>query len=140
MYTGPFENLSEDDCWRLLAGQPVGRLAVSVGGRPDIFPLNYVVADSAVIFRTAAGAKLASVVINAAVAFETDGYDAATGQAWSVVVHGHAERVPAGEESDILEGLPLVPWNSAPKNNLVRIVSSEISGRSFLATGRPADA
>ncbi|MGH8824932.1 MAG: pyridoxamine 5'-phosphate oxidase family protein, partial [Jiangellaceae bacterium] len=39
---------------------------------------------------TAEGTKLASVTVSRRVAFEIDGFDAGTGQAWSVVVRGVA--------------------------------------------------
>ena len=45
------------ECWELLAGVTLGRLVTSVDGRPEIFPINYVVQRRTVLFRTAAGTK-----------------------------------------------------------------------------------
>jgi len=35
--------LSEEECWALLSRRELGRLALTVQGEPDIFPVNYVV-------------------------------------------------------------------------------------------------
>ena len=137
---GAFEILTIDQCWNRLQGQQFGRLAVSVAGRPDIFPVNFVNYDRSVVFRTAEGTKLAAMAINAAVAFEVDGYDADTNTAWSVVMHGQARLIQHGTDAETLEGLPLFPWNTAPKHRLVQLRPHEISGRAFVAEGRhPAE-
>jgi len=132
----PINTCDEDECWRRLESEQFGRLAVSVAGRPDIFPVNYIVHDRSLVFRTAEGSKLASVAINSAVAFEIDGYDAATNEAWSVVLHGHAVLIEHGPAEERLEALPLFPWNVSPKNRLVQIVPAQVTGRHFEAKGR----
>lgn len=132
------EHMSEEECWELLASQEYGRLAVSVAGKPDIFPVNYVVHEGTVVFRTAEGSKLASVAINSAVAFEIDGYDPGNNSAWSVVVHGHAALVDHGSLEEELEHLPLFPWNITPKRRLVQVTSHDVHGRKFEAKGRQA--
>jgi len=38
--------LGPEDCWTLLTGEEVGRLAVAVAGQPDIFPLNHLAASA----------------------------------------------------------------------------------------------
>lgn len=123
--------LSTDDCWELLKQHSLGRLAVSVAGQPEIFPVNYVAHEGHLLFRTAEGTKLVSVVANARVAFEIDGYDAASAEAWSVVLTGLAHQLRTLDEIYPAEDLPLFPWNAAPKHNIVRIAPREISGRRF---------
>ena len=54
--------LPANACWALLRSQEVGRLAVSIADRPEIFPVNYVVDHGTVVFRTAEGTKLAGAV------------------------------------------------------------------------------
>ena len=92
-------DLPANVCWALLRSQEVGRLAVSIADRPEIFPVNYVVDHGTVVFRTAEGTKLAGAVQGDAVAFEADGYEPDTGEAWSVVVKGHAEEIARGPRS-----------------------------------------
>lgn len=133
------EHLTADECWELLASHEYGRLAVSVAGRPDIFPVNYIVFEEAVVFRTAEGSKLASVAINSAVAFEIDGYSREDNTAWSVVLHGQAVLIEHGALEEELEALPLFPWNITPKRRLVEIKNADVHGRRFEAKGRRED-
>jgi hypothetical protein len=73
-----------------------------------------------------------------AVAFETDGYERDTGEAWSVVVKGHAEEIGLAHDLFDTVGLPLFPWHAAPKQRFVRIVPDEVSGRRFHVVDREA--
>jgi nitroimidazol reductase NimA-like FMN-containing flavoprotein (pyridoxamine 5'-phosphate oxidase superfamily) len=123
--------LTSDVCLELLRSETVGRLAVSIKELPDIFPLNYVVDRGSIVFRTAEGTKLAAAVLGQGVAFEVDGVDAAAGEAWSVVIKGHAVEIE--KMYDLLDALdlPLFPWQAAPKHRFVRIEPVEITGRRF---------
>ena len=124
--------LDTDACWTLLQCADVGRLAVSiVDGDPDIFPVNYVVQYGTIVFRTAAGSKLSGAVSGHKVAFEVDGRELATGEAWSVVVKGGAAHVIPAQEMIDPARLPLFPWHGGPKDHYVRIVPDEVSGRRF---------
>jgi nitroimidazol reductase NimA-like FMN-containing flavoprotein (pyridoxamine 5'-phosphate oxidase superfamily) len=130
-------DLEANACWALLRSQEVGRLALSIDGRPELFPVNYVVDHGTVVFRTAEGTKLAGAVDHD-VAFEADAYEAGTGEAWSVVVKGRAEEISRGQELLDTADLPLFPWHAAPKQRFVRIVPDEITGRRFRVVGREA--
>ncbi len=90
-HTDGMQVLGEAECWELLRGAQVGRVAVAIMNHPDIFPINYVVDHGTIVFRTNEGTKLAASVLGPAVAFEVDGYDPAAGEAWSVVVKGLIE-------------------------------------------------
>ena len=100
---------------------------------PDIFPINFVVDQHTVVFRTAEGTKLAAAVLGMGVAFEVDGYDATSGRAWSVVVRGHAMEIEKLYELFDARELPLFPWHSGSKHRFVRVVAQEITGRRFTA-------
>jgi nitroimidazol reductase NimA-like FMN-containing flavoprotein (pyridoxamine 5'-phosphate oxidase superfamily) len=125
------EILDAAACWEHLGNTSVGRLAVDNGGQPDIFPINYVVDDKTIVFRTKAGTKLAASVLLQRVAFEIDGYEPENGQAWSVVIKGRARVIDRMQERYDAEDLPLFPWISFPKPEFVRVVPREISGRRF---------
>ena len=131
--------LGEDDCWMLLAQAEVGRLAVSIHNVPEIFPVNYVIDNRTVLFRTAEGTKLTSLGGSGRVAFEIDGFDAATGEAWSVVVHGAAEPVEHLNDLYAAHELPLFPWDATPKPVVVRITPMKVTGRRFLAVRGPRE-
>jgi hypothetical protein len=122
------------ECWALLREHEVGRLGVSIANHPDIFPVNYVVDHGTIVFRTAEGTKFAAAVLGTAVAFETDGYDTKSGEAWSVVVKGRASEIQNMYELFDAQDLPLFPWNDAPKYRFVRIVPELTTGRRFTVT------
>lgn len=124
-------HLTVHACWALLRDSEVGRLAVVIDGLPDVFPVNFVVDHGSVVIRTGAGTTLAATAHGASVAFEADGYDAAAGEAWSVVVKGKVELVQTIQEMVDIVGLPLFPWHAAPKPCYVRVVPGEVTGRGF---------
>jgi hypothetical protein len=131
--------LSEDECWSLLKTAEVGRLAVVLTGEPEIFPVNYVVDGNTLVFRTAEGTKLFAVTASSRVAFESDGYLADGGEAWSVVVKGMAERLEHFPDVYAAEELPLFPWQSGQKQWFVRIGRTTLTGVRFHVVRGPRD-
>jgi uncharacterized protein len=125
----PISVLDREEAWKLLEGRTFGRLAVSVTGQPDIFPVNFHADETSIVFRTAPGSKLLDVTINRAVAFETDGYN--TDEAWSVVVKGSARILEKQAEIFAAEALGLRSWIPTVKPIFVRIVPTEVTGRRF---------
>lgn len=125
----PITVLSEDESWRLLASVALGRLVTSVAGQPEIFPVNFAVQSRTVLFRTAAGTKLASVAANSRVAFEADDHSFAEG--WSVIVKGDAHVLSTRAEIEEAELADLLPWVATVKLRYIRVIASEITGRHF---------
>ncbi len=126
--------LSEEECWELLEIHTVGRLAVNNGRQPDIFPVNYLIADGSagdrrILLRTAPGAKLASAVLGDRVAFEIDEIDHARRSGWSVVVHGRATEIVKLDELIAADERHLTPWDPSPKNHYIQIHPERITGR-----------
>jgi hypothetical protein len=124
--------LDDTECWQLLGRSGLGRLAVAVLGEPDIFPVNYILVDHGIIFRTAQGTKLASLTVDSRVAFEIDGVDERSGTAWSVVAHGTAEVLDA-DDIPGTGGRQVTSWHRAPKPLIVRISVDSLTGRRFVA-------
>lgn len=139
------EELHAHECWQLLRGVPVGRLAVAHAGEPDVFPVNHVVDHGTLVFRSAAGTKL-DAATGQRVAYEADGVDLSSGRAWSVVCKGRAHLVATFREIVEADAVPLQAWQSGAKPVFVRIVVDSISGRRFRPTwiapshGHPAPA
>ncbi len=121
--------LDEAESFRLLASSTLGRLAIAVGGRPEIFPLNYVVGDGKVYFRTAPGNKLLGLTVNSHVAFQSDFHNER--EAWSVVVKGTARQLDTEAEIAAVDALNLRPWVPTEKYVYVEIAPSEITGFRF---------
>lgn len=128
------QNLEHHECWAALRTVSVGRLAVLVAGRPDIFPINYTVDRGTLVFRTSEGTKLSGASDDAAVAVEADGVDPNTGLAWSVVVKGTAAVVTGTEQVLETTQLFLFPWQAGKKDTFVRITPDTVTGRRFKVT------
>lgn len=127
--------LDTTECWNRLRAGSMGRIAIAPAGEVDIFPINYVVSDASLYFRTAPGSKLLDLTVNPSVAFEIDGYDDAT--AFSVVVKGTAERLEHQADIDLADQLPLSPWIPTLKYRWVRIQPVTVTGRSFRRDPEP---
>lgn len=127
----PTEELLVHECWAMLRGVSVGRLALWVTDHPDIFPINYTVDHGTLVFRTGPGTKLAAALGETPVVMEADGVDATSGVAWSVVVKGSAALIDSTE--DVLDSfsLMLFPWQAGRKDTFVRITPTLITGRKF---------
>ncbi|MGC0237587.1 pyridoxamine 5'-phosphate oxidase family protein [Arthrobacter sp. SD76] len=128
------QNLEHHECWAMLRTVSVGRLAIVVDGRPDIFPINYTVDGGTVVFRTGEGTKLSGASGDSAVALEADGVDPSTGMAWSVVLKGTSAVVRGTEEVLDTARLYLFPWQAGHKDAFVRITPDSVTGRRFKVT------
>ena len=122
--------LSPQECWQRLSANELGRLAFRIVDEIHILPVNYAVRDESLLFRTAEGTKLLSVVLESPLALEIDGYDESS--AWSVVVRGTG-RLLAEDEAHDADDLDSLPWvdPETPKYNAVRIDPLVVSGRHF---------
>ncbi len=121
--------IEAEECWALAATKSVGRLAVAIKNRPDIFPVNYRVVDNGLLLRTAPGVKLAAATLGAGIAFEIDEFDEAVHHGWSVVIHGTAHELEGLDELLEAEAAAVETWASSRKDRFVRIEVDEISGR-----------
>jgi nitroimidazol reductase NimA-like FMN-containing flavoprotein (pyridoxamine 5'-phosphate oxidase superfamily) len=123
------EWIERDECLALLAADEIGRLAVTAGGTPLIFPVNYVLDGSAIVFRSAAGFKLNGSRGKAC--FEIDGFDHGTRRGWSVVAVGRLEEVTRhdGREHSRIASLDVDPWAGGEKEHWLRLVPDRITGR-----------
>ena len=122
--------LSDEQCWEHLRSTQIGRVGVTVGTTPDIFPVNYRIHRREIVIRTEAGTKLAAGTLMPTIAFEIDEIDLENRQGWSVVVKGNG-REPSGlDEIARLEEVDLAPWADAPKSRWLIITPLEVTGRS----------
>lgn len=124
------EILDREVCLRLLADATIGRVGVSHGALPVVLPVNFVLTDVGVVFRTRRGTKLDAAVDGAVVAFEADSFDPLFHSGWSVVVTGVAA---VHEVDDLPERARLAPRWAAPGHlddeRYVLIPTDIVSGR-----------
>lgn len=125
--------VSENDCWDMLETQSVGRVAFTLDGQVEIFPVNYGLDGDGVIFRTNVGRKLSGTTLGE-VAFEVDSIEPQTKCGWSVVIHGTARDIT---RFDSLARRRAVEAWVGSKDFLVRITPRTITGRRVSPPARP---
>jgi nitroimidazol reductase NimA-like FMN-containing flavoprotein (pyridoxamine 5'-phosphate oxidase superfamily) len=131
--------MSGTECATRLAGTTLGRLGVIVSGRPEVFPVNFVVdgPSGCVTFPTETGTKLASALDWPWVGFEIDGVETmpnATEEGWSVMIVGRAEEVDDAATVERLRALRRVGWRTSGNERWIRIVPTKTTGRKIRAT------
>lgn len=131
----PVETLDAAQCWARLGAQELGRIITHVGDVIEVFPINYVVDGQTLLFRTAEGTKLFSLIVNDDVTFEVD--DHTDADAWSVIVRGTARVLESDAEVQHADSLPLRPWIPTLKHTYVRIMPHQITGRAFRREEEP---
>ncbi|WP_350270325.1 pyridoxamine 5'-phosphate oxidase family protein [Brevibacterium sp. CBA3109] len=130
--------LDINDCWEYLRSTTIGCLAVIGPDGPDIFPVNYAVEHSAIVFRSGEGTKVDAIREHPATAFEVDGYEPETDTAWSVVLKGQAKVINDPDELRETVALDVFPWQPGAKNRFIRITAEDVSGRRFPVTDSAA--
>ncbi|CAM3003957.1 pyridoxamine 5'-phosphate oxidase family protein [Prescottella defluvii] len=128
--TAPVTAVTEQDALDLLATERLGRLVLVTDDRPDVYPVNYVVHDGKIYFRTAEGDKLTELTLKPLTTFQVDHADATS--AWSIVVHGIARTLVRFDEINAAEEFALQSWVPTSKYNFVEIRPTEIHGRRFV--------
>jgi nitroimidazol reductase NimA-like FMN-containing flavoprotein (pyridoxamine 5'-phosphate oxidase superfamily) len=127
----PTATLTFDECWELLQGDTLGRLGLVVDGHPEIFPVNYVVHNRSIVFRTSGVTKLWNAREERPAALEIDGYDPHTEEAWSVVVRGDTDIIEDQADKDAVDKLGLEPWQPGGKAHYIRLSARVMTGRRF---------
>ena len=128
------EELDEDQCRELIAPGGIGRIGYAGRFGPVVLPVNYVLRDGAVLFRTAEHGPLDEDLrtgITGAdyqVAFEIDSIDLASRRGWSVLIQGPAHHV-TDTSQDAVRDAAVEPWAPGDRELFVRIVPSRITGR-----------
>ena len=123
--------LSFDQCWELLSAETVGRLGLLVDEHPEIFPVNYVLDNRSIVFRTGRGQKLWNVMASRPAVLEIDGYEPHTQEAWSVTVRGGTDLIKEPSEKARIESLGLEPWQPGVKDHYIRLTPRALTGRRF---------
>lgn len=123
------EVLDREDCLRLLAAAPVGRIGVSVSALPVVLPVNFVLWNEQIVVRTGVGRKLYAALLNAVVAFEADHYDADRHHGWSVLVQGASRELTEVEDLAEVTQLPLRSWANPDVDRYIAIGTDLVSGR-----------
>ncbi|WP_051479098.1 pyridoxamine 5'-phosphate oxidase family protein [Arthrobacter sp. H5] len=121
--------LNTDACWALIAGQTTGRIGFLHEGLVTLFPLNCIVDDRGVYFRTSEGGIIASSHL-AQAAFQLDQVDTATRSGWTVLINGPIKRITdPGHLKTLWGSRAEEPWAPGQRNVFFGIKPGKISGR-----------
>ncbi|MFJ7749737.1 pyridoxamine 5'-phosphate oxidase family protein [Arthrobacter sp. NPDC097144] len=124
------EDLSETECWALLAGGGIGRVAYQENGRVLVFPVHYVVQDQSVYFRTSRGGALGSGSESWNASFQIDDHDPARMDGWSVLLSGRASAVVDPDLLTELWGRRMdEPWGGGQRDVFISIAPGILTGR-----------
>jgi nitroimidazol reductase NimA-like FMN-containing flavoprotein (pyridoxamine 5'-phosphate oxidase superfamily) len=129
------EVLDEAECRRLISPGGIGRIAYN--GRYDltVLPVNYRVADGAIVFRTAqdslTGEDLRTGIVDAdyKVAFEIDHFDEEAREGWSVLIQGPAHHLDSDTEQIAARSMEVRSWAGGEKDHFIRIIPARMTGR-----------
>jgi len=132
------EVLDEHRCLEYLHSATLGRVAFRSGEDVDIFPVNFACDGSIVVYRTAAGTRLANAPRDH-VSFEADGWDSQRQVGWSVVLKGIVLDVTAGNDpfSKSLRERKVVPLAPGRRERWLAVYPSSMTGRRFRRERRP---
>lgn len=122
---------SSFDAWHLLSRADVARVAWYDGARVLVVPVNCVIADGALWFRTTPHAAIARAGAGKEVVVEADHLDAVDRTGWSVVLRAVVELVDPQSALDAVSELCI--WPDGTHDVYVRLEPTEVTGRRLLA-------
>lgn len=131
-----FEELSRDECLRLLGEGVVGWVAYPDDDGARLVPVNYVLHRDEMVLTTSYGSKLAAAAHNRAMSFGIGEFDVSSRTGWSVVVRGRSHLV--GDELVNPDLPPGEAWAVRGKGIPIAIELAHVSGRRVRAVD-PAD-
>ncbi|MEU4083166.1 pyridoxamine 5'-phosphate oxidase family protein [Streptomyces aureus] len=125
-----FHELDRQECLRLLAKVPVGRVVYTRQALPAVLPVNFCLdTDDSVVLRTSSDSDLVRAIDGVVVAFEADEFDTENRSGWSVVVTGRATLVTDPAEHERLSQVGPASWMPLRRPVFVRIESEMVTGR-----------
>jgi uncharacterized protein len=130
----PLEHLPRDECMRLLASVPVGRIVYTRQALPAVALVKFAMLDGDIFIRADAGGELAAAARGAVVAFEADSVDTVGHTGWSVTVVGHSRAVAGSEQIQDLERIAHAPWAPVKQDQYIRVSSTIVHGRRLNGT------
>jgi len=135
------QQLSRDECLRLMASVPVGRIIYTRRALPAVELVNFALDHGDIVIRTDRSGKLAAAARGAVVAFEADHLDPAAQSGWSVTAIGPSREVTDPAEIARLREIGLSSWAPGAREHFICVSPQIITGRHLRANGeRPTAA
>jgi hypothetical protein len=126
------EELDNSTCWQLLQSSRSGRIGFLAGDRIEIFPVNHLVEEQVVYFRTSEDGLLAKSTPQPTASFQTDETQSARMTGWSILASGPLEKVEDASVITFLAGRQWdEPWAEGLQAIFLRLTPGILTGRSF---------
>lgn len=125
------KDLTEAECRDLLNTTTVARIAFVNGEGQQLIPMNFIVLDGLIYFRTAYDGILAGLARDHDdVAFGVDHHDDVARHGWNVTVRGSARKVEDRATINKVLGTPkLQPWAGGLRSTVIEVRPTSIAGR-----------
>ena len=130
------EELARDECLRLMASVPVGRVIYTRRALPAVELVNFALHEGEIVLRTDRSGKLAAAARGAVVAFEADCLDFAGRAGWSVTAIGPSREVTDPGELARLRTIGLSSWAPGAREHFICISPVILNGRYLRAIGQ----
>jgi nitroimidazol reductase NimA-like FMN-containing flavoprotein (pyridoxamine 5'-phosphate oxidase superfamily) len=127
--SGQLLELDRRQCLRLLATGSIGRVVFTESAMPAAQPVNYLLDDEEVVFRTHNGSKLAAASRHHVVAFQVDEIDVDSRSGWTVLGVGEAYEVVEPTRRAELAGRMPAPWAAGHDQHVISIPLQRLTGR-----------
>jgi uncharacterized protein len=131
------KRVTRDECLRLMASVPVGRIIYTRQALPAVELVNFAIHNGDIIIRTDHSGKLAAATRGAVVAFEADSLNTEQRVGWSVTVVGQSQEVTDPDEIDCLARIGFSSWAPGGRDHFIRISPGILNGR-LLSAESPA--
>ena len=135
--TGFLEELTQTECLALLSTVTVGRMAFVNAEGQQLIPVNFIVLDDLIYFRTAHTGILFELARgHDDVAFGADHQEDAFRRGWNVTARGKATRVEDRATINKVLGDPnLRPWAGGVRSTVIEIRPRSVAGRRVFDPG-----
>jgi uncharacterized protein len=113
-----------------------GRIAYAIDNGARILPLNYVLNNDSIIFRTTPAVRSPTTNSESICAFEIDETDEFFESGWSVVAVGRLELATEEDFASMRCGKLPEPWAGGDRWMFLRLPCEQVSGRRVIGHGR----
>ena len=126
------QQLSRDDCLRLMASVSMGRIIYTRQALPAVELVNFALDHGDIVIKTDGAGKLAAATRHTVVAFEADCLDAEQA-GWSVTAIGPSREVTDPEDIGRLQKIDLSSWTYGTREHFIRVSPELLNGRRLRA-------
>ncbi len=133
--SGRLAELTRQECLEALAAKRVGRLAYATTDGPRVIPVNHILTEDGIIFRTVPDGEVARYALDSTCAFEVDDIDEFFESGWSVLAVGVAQLLTEADFQRLRFGHLPEPWADGPRILFVKVPVLQLSGRQLLPSG-----